>query len=108
MSNKTILNSFKHLNKPNVEYELHFGSYDKNTYRYTSLISKTSFEKLFNLNSLFDPNKTEYSISKIENCFEKDVRAITTYYEGNSSNMFNKNLFNTNSDRFFEKKSKFR
>ena len=107
MSNKTILNSFKHLNKPNVEYELHFGSYDKNTYRYTSLISKTSFEKLFNLNSLFDPNKTEYSISKIENCFEKDVRAITTYYEGNSSNMFNKNLFNTNSDRFFEKKSKF-
>ena len=42
-----------------------------NTYRYTSL-TKTSFEKLFNLNSLFDP--TEYSISKIENCFEKDVR----------------------------------
>ena len=73
MSNNTILNSFKYLNKQNVEYELHFGSYDKNTYKYTSLISKESFEKLFNLESLFDSKKTVYSTSKIENCYEKDV-----------------------------------
>ena len=57
MSNNTILNSFKYLNKQNVEYQLHFVSYDKNTYKYTSLISKESFEKLFNLESLFDSKK---------------------------------------------------
>ena len=106
MSNNTILNSFKYLNKQNVEYELHFGSYDKNTYKYTSLISKESFEKLFNLESLFDSKKTVYSTSKIENCYEKDVRAITTYYEGTSEKNFNKSPFENNSNKIFEKKSK--
>jgi len=103
MSNNNLLNSLKSLNKDNIEYELHIGRYDPNTYKYSSLISKESFKKIFNLTELFDPKKTEYSISKVENCFDRDIRAVTTYYEGNKLTEFNKSAF-SNKEPTFEKK----
>ena len=103
MSNKNILHSFDKLISPNIEYELHIGRYDPNTYRYSSLISKESFDKILSLTSLFDPKKTEYSISKVENCFDRDIRAVTTYYEGNKVTEFNKSVF-ANKEPIFEKK----
>lgn len=103
MSNKNILHSFNKLISPNIEYELHIGRYDPNTYRYSSLISKESFDKILSLTSLFDPKKTEYSISKVENCFDRDIRAVTTYYEGNKVTEFNKSVFE-NKEPIFEKK----
>tara|TARA_Y100001958_G_C21223627_1_gene548976 strand:- start:15 stop:1772 length:1758 start_codon:yes stop_codon:yes gene_type:complete len=103
MSNKNILHSFNKLISPNIEYELHIGRYDPNTYRYSSLISKESFDKILSLTSLFDSKKTEYSISKVENCFDRDIRAVTTYYEGNKVTEFNKSVF-ANKEPIFEKK----
>ena len=103
MSNKNILHSFNKLISPNIEYELHIGRYDPNTYRYLSLISKESFNKILSLIILFDPKKTEYSINKVENCFDRDVRAVTTYYEGNKVTEFNKSVF-ANKEPTFEKK----
>ena len=103
MSNKNLLKSFNKLISPNIEYELHIGRYDPHTYRYSSLISKESFDKILALTTLFDPKKTEYSISKVENCFDRDVRAVTTYYKGNNSSIFNKSVF-SNKEPTFEKK----
>ena len=98
-----LLSSFNKLTSSNIEYELHIGRYDPDTYRYSSLISKESFDKVLSLTTLFDPKKTEYSISKVENCFERDIRAVTTYYEGNNNNVFKKSLLR-NKKPIFEKK----
>ena len=103
MNNKKLIHSFNKLTSRNIEYELHIGRYDPNTYRYSSLISKESFDKILSLTTLFDPKKTEYSISKVENCFDRDIRAVTTYYVGNNSSTFNKSVF-ANKEPIFEKK----
>ena len=101
-----LLSSFNKLTSSNIEYELHIGRYDPDTYRYSSLISKESFDKVLSLTTLFDPKKTEYSISKVENCFERDIRAVTTYYEGNNNNVFKKSLLR-NKKPIFEKKKQY-
>ena len=66
MSNNNLLNSLKSLNKDNIEYELHIGRYDPNTYKYSSLISKESFKKIFNLTELFDPKKQNIRLVKLK------------------------------------------
>jgi SAM-dependent methyltransferase len=103
MCNKNLLRSFNKLTSPNIEYELHIGRYDPHTYRYSSLISKESFNKILGLTKLFDAKKTDYTISKVENCVDRDIRAVTTYYEGNNNSAFNKSAF-SNKEPTFEKK----
>ena len=66
-------------------------------------ISRVEDPRIDELVALFDPKKTEYSISKVENCFDRDVRAVTTYYDGNKVTEFNKSVF-SNKKPIFEKK----
>ena len=59
-----LLSSFNKLTSSNIEYELHIGRYDPDTYRYSSLISKESFDKVLFLTTLFDPKKLSIQLVK--------------------------------------------